>query len=122
MFNAMDTAFLGCSRKLCSKHVHDSILRQMTDKSSKSKGVATTHDYAAFKERNIKLKNNLEEQRHGDFLQYYIRHVEQELAYYIISSGEDQHWTNNSTESMNHRFKVKLDREPRRRKKKRRTG
>ncbi|KAL3881113.1 hypothetical protein ACJMK2_027574 [Sinanodonta woodiana] len=66
-----------------------------------------------FEERNIKLNKNLEEQRHSDFLQYYVQHVENKLAIYIISRDEDQLWTNNNTESMNHRLKLKLNWEPR---------
>ncbi|KAL3856906.1 hypothetical protein ACJMK2_011612 [Sinanodonta woodiana] len=127
VINAIDMVFPGCTRKLCSKHLKDNILRQMTDKIPKSvidrkeivdmifgaNGVTTANDSATFEERNFKLKNNLEEQRHSDFLQYYVRHVENKLVNYIISSDEDQLWTNNNTESMNHRLKVKLNWEPR---------
>jgi hypothetical protein len=127
MINAIDMAFPGCSKKLCSKHLKDNILRQITDKIPKStidrkeivdmifgaNGVATANDSATFDERNIKFKNNLEEQRHSDFLQYYVRHVEDKLANYVISSDEEKLWTNNNTESMNHRLKVKLNWEPR---------
>ncbi|KAL3831811.1 hypothetical protein ACJMK2_023514 [Sinanodonta woodiana] len=99
MINAIYIAFPG-----------KNILRQITDKIQKStidrkeivnmifgaNGVATANNSATFKDNK-------------SFLQYYVRHAKNNLANYIMSSKKDQLWTNNNTESKNHRLKVKLN-------------
>ncbi|KAL3862468.1 hypothetical protein ACJMK2_008432 [Sinanodonta woodiana] len=99
---------LGTEYERVSINVIDMAFPGYTRKFFRANGVATANDSATCEERNIK-QNNFEEQRRSDFLQYSVRHVENKLAKYIISSGEDQLWTSNNTESMNHRLNVKLN-------------
>lgn len=126
MTNAIDMAFPGCKRKLCTKHIKDNLIRQMTDNVPKSaaerneivslifgaQGVASANDSATFDERNFLLKETLKAKKHDDFIEYYERYVENKISNHVVA-GDDQLWTNNNTESMNNRLKVLLGWEPR---------
>jgi transposase-like protein len=124
--NAIDQAFPGVKRKLCSKHIKDNIIRQMTDKIPKStktrsdivgklfgeNGVAKADDSAMFDERNNAFKQELIQNKHDDFLEYYEKHVQEKISEHVVNQT-DQLWTNNNTESINHRLKVLLQWKPR---------
>ena len=115
--NAIDMTFPSATRKLCSKHIKDNIIRHLTDKIPKTTeerniivreifgptGVATANDSAHFSERNEAMKQKLR-QDHQDFLEYYEKYVEAKIADHCIDDN-DSLWTNNNTESMNHRLK-----------------
>ena len=109
MVIAIDLAFPDCKRKLCTKHIKDNLIRQMTEKIPKNtkermcivemifglNGVATANDSAAFDERNKILKTKLIEHNNGDFLVYYEKYIQEKIAKHVVS-GDDQLWTNNN--------------------------
>ena len=72
MTNTIDMAFPGCQRKLCTKHIKDNMVRNMTDKIPKStkdrneiinmifgaSGVASANDAAEFDEKKLGPERN----------------------------------------------------------------
>ncbi|XP_052219033.1 uncharacterized protein LOC127836436 [Dreissena polymorpha] len=125
MTNAIDSVFPEAKRRLCTKHIKDNLLRQMTHKIPKDEkerneivneifgpnGVACADTSAMFDERNEKLKTSLREKGHEDFIAYYERYVQSKIADYCVND-QDQLWTNNNTESINNRLKVATDWKP----------
>lgn len=123
MTNAIDSTFPEAKRRLCTKHIKDNLIRQMTDKIPKNtqerneiihkifgpNGVASADNSAVFDERNELLKTSLE--GHEDFLEYYVKYVQQKISEHCVNE-QDQLWTNNNTESINHRLKVSTDWKP----------
>ena len=62
--------------------------------------------------KNLDLKETLKSRNHNDFVLYYEQYVQKKIRDHVISNG-DKLWTNNNTESMNHRLKVLIGWEPR---------
>ena len=125
MANAIDVAFPGMNRRLCTKHIKDNLIRQMTDKIPKTtkdqheivnsifgdNRVAKADNSAIFDERNNKLKETFKLKQHDDFLKYYENFVQEKIESHVVAKSDDL-WTNNITESINHRLKVWLSWEP----------
>ncbi|WAR29273.1 hypothetical protein MAR_002841, partial [Mya arenaria] len=119
--NKSSTRHPDCERKLCSKHIKDNVIRQVTDKIPKSttdrndivnlifgrKGVASANDSVEFDEKNTEFKSTLHVKKHDDFAKYYEKYVEKKILDHVVST-DDQLWTNNNTESINNRRKVQL--------------
>ena len=66
-------------------------------------GVSNANKCIHFSERNAAMKQKFV-QDHQDFLEYYEKYVEAKNADHCIDDN-DSLWTNNNTESMNHRLK-----------------